>query len=90
MLRRSPTESRPPSDYRLAWSGDWYDVWQRPEAAVSPVAEHLPLGDGLQPGAVPDCAEVERLAAVAGDGGRLAAVVRPPVRQRERGPRHRA
>ena len=79
VLRRSPTESRPASDYRLAWGGDWYDVWQRPEAAASPVAEHLPLGDGLQPGAVPDCAEVERLAAVAGDGGQLAAVVRPPV-----------
>ena len=27
----------------------------------------------------PDCADVVRLAAVAGDGGRLAAVVRPPV-----------
>ncbi len=79
VLRRSPTESRPASDYRLAWSGDWYDVWQRPEAAASPVAEHLPLGDGLQPGSVPDCAEVERLAAVAGDGGQLAAPVRPPV-----------
>ena len=43
------------------------------------MAEHLPLGDGLQPGAVPDCADVDRLAAVAGDGGQLAAVVRPPV-----------
>jgi hypothetical protein len=79
VLRRSPTESRPASDYRLAWSGDWYDVWQRSESVASPVVEHLPLGEGLQPGAVPDCAEVERLAAVAGDGGQLAAVVRPPV-----------
>ena len=43
------------------------------------MVEHLPLGDGLQPGAVPACADVERLAAVAGDGGRLAAAVRPPV-----------
>jgi hypothetical protein len=79
VLRRSPTDSRPPSDYRLAWSGDWYDVWQRPEAVASPIIEHVPLGEGIQPGAVPDCAEVERLAGVAGEGGRLAAVVRPPV-----------
>ena len=79
VLRRSPTESRPPSDYRLVWQGDWYDVWQRPELAASPVAEHLPLGEGLDPAAVPDCAEVERLADAAGDGGRLAAVVRPLV-----------
>ena len=34
---------------------------------------------GAQPAAVPDCSEVDRLAAVAGDGGQLAAVVRPPV-----------
>ena len=79
VLRRSPNDSRPPSDYQLAWSGDWYDVWQRADTTASPVAEHLPLGEGIQPGAVPDCAEVERLAGVAGEGGRLAAAVRPPV-----------
>ena len=58
-----------------------------PEAVASPVAEHLPIGDGLRPGAVPDCAEVERLAAVAGDDGRLATVVRPGRRHRGRCPR---
>ena len=30
VLRRGPAASRPPSDYRLAWSGRWYEVWQRP------------------------------------------------------------
>ncbi len=29
VLRRSPLASRPPADYRLAWSGRFYDVWQR-------------------------------------------------------------
>ena len=76
MLRRSPAESRPPSDYRLVSSGRWYDVWQR-DGAASQVLEHLPLGDGAQPAAVPDCSEVDRLARVAGPGGRLAAVERP-------------
>ena len=45
VLRRSPAESRPPSDYRLVSSGRWYDVWQR-DGAASQVLEHLPLGDG--------------------------------------------
>ncbi len=78
VLRRSPLESRPPSDYQLVSSGRWYDVWQRPEPAPANVLEHLPLGDGVQPAAVPDCAEVERLAGLAGQGGRIAAVIRRP------------
>ena len=76
VLRRSPADSRPPSDYRLVSSGRWYDVWQR-DAAARQVLEHLPLGDGAQPAAVPDCSQVERLARVAGPDGRLAAVERP-------------
>jgi hypothetical protein len=76
VLRRSPTESLPPSEYRLVLSGRWYDVWQR-DGATSQVLEHLPLGEGTQPAAVPDCSEVDRLARVAGPGGRLAAVERP-------------
>jgi hypothetical protein len=76
VLRRSPAESRPPSDYRLVSTGRWYDVWQR-DPAASQVMEHVPLGDGTQPAAVPQCSEVERLAGVAGPRGRLAAVERP-------------
>ena len=37
----------------------------------------MPLGEGAQPAAVPDCSEVDRLARVTGPGGRLAAVERP-------------
>lgn len=76
VLRRSPVESRPPSDYRLRWTGRWYELWQRDDRAPR-VLEHVPLGGGSQPAAVPDCSEVERLARVAGPRGRLAAVDRP-------------
>ena len=61
VLRRSPTESRPPSPYVLRQVGRYYEVWQRP-LSYRPVLEHLPLGDAMHPGAVPDCAAVRRLA----------------------------
>ena len=65
VLARSPSESRPPSVYRLVWSGRYYDVWQRPDA-YPPILAHTPLGDAVQPGGVPACSEVMRLAALAG------------------------
>jgi hypothetical protein len=47
VTRRSPAESRPPSNYRLAWQGSYYDLWQRNEdPAASPLA-HVPLGESL-------------------------------------------
>ena len=79
VLARSPSESRPPSVYSLVWSGRYYDVWQRPNA-YSPILAHTPLGDSVQPGSVPACSEVVRLAGIAGPSGRLAAPPRvPPV-----------
>ena len=79
VLPRSPSESRPPSSFRLVWSGRFYDVWQRAGGAPT-ILEHLPLGTGDQAAAVPSCAEVMRLSAVAARaGGRLAAVRRPPA-----------
>jgi hypothetical protein len=78
VLRRSPLASRPPSIYRLVFEGDFYEVWQRPPPPLG-VVEHHSLGTKLEPGAVPDCREVRRLAGIAGPGGRLAAVVRPPA-----------
>ncbi len=76
VLRRSPAQSRPPSDYRLTRRGEYYDVWQRPPGRTRPIAEHLSLGDFEDPAGVPGCGEVLRLAGVAGPGGRLAAVER--------------
>jgi len=76
VLRRSPAQSRPPSAYSLVERGDYYNVWQREPGAAAEIAEHLPLGDENDPGAVPACAEVRRLAAVAGPGGTVVAARR--------------
>src|SRR5204863_1624936 len=78
VLRRSPVESRPPSIYRLVWSGRWYEVWQRPESGSPRILEHLSLGNDVDPGVVPSCAEVLKLARLPGVA-RLAAVGRPGV-----------
>jgi hypothetical protein len=51
VLRRSPTESRPPAPYRLVWQGRWYEVWQR-EAGDAVLAH---LGGHLAPGRVTPC-----------------------------------
>jgi len=73
VLRRSPTSSRPPAAYELAWSGDFYDVWQRAPAPMGAPAR-LPLGSRRDPAAKPRCRDVRRLAA---RGSALAAATRP-------------
>ena len=79
VLRRSPSASRPPSTYRLAWRGRYYEVWQRP-AAFPSILEHLSLGDEVQPAATPRCVDVLRLGRLAARlSGRLATVERPQV-----------
>ncbi len=61
VLRRSPAASRPPSPYRLAWRGRFYDVWiKRPRSPVP--LDHLALGTEVDPASVPRCADVLRLA----------------------------
>ena len=78
VLRRSPSASRPPSSYELVWRGRHYEVWQRPDSEAG-ILRHLPLGDSVQPGAIPACADVLQLAALAGPSGLLASVARDPV-----------
>jgi hypothetical protein len=70
VLRRSPAQSRPPSVYALARRGEYYEVWQRPPDALATIAQHLPLGDFEDPGAVPECSQVRELA---GSGATVAA-----------------
>jgi hypothetical protein len=65
VLRRSPTASRPPLPYRLAWSEKYYEVWQRPDVLTGRPAETMPLGDRTDPAAVPDCNQVLGLDLVA-------------------------
>jgi hypothetical protein len=74
VLRRGPAASRPPSVYRLAWSGRYYEVWQRPQPPARTILEHLPLGNDNQAAAVPPCAAVLRLG---GLGGTLTTATRP-------------
>ena len=78
VLGRSPRTSRPPADYRLAYRGRYYDVWERTATPV--VLSHIPLGGGLYPDAVPSCPLVLRTAAQAArEHARLAYVDREPV-----------
>jgi hypothetical protein len=70
--RRSPSASRPPGPYRLAWHGRYYDVWVKRMNAPPPL-DHLPLGSEVDPAGVPRCASVLSLAGEAGEGGRLVA-----------------
>lgn len=84
VLRRSPVRSRPPSPYRLAWSGESYEVWQRPLVPAGLPPEHLALGEGeLRPAEVPDCSEVGGLGLLALNNGakdvRLLAARHAPV-----------
>jgi hypothetical protein len=74
VLRRSPVQSRPPAAYRLVWSGDSYEVWQRPPGPAA--SERLALGSERDPLAVPRCADVAALARSASRGS-LVAATRP-------------
>jgi hypothetical protein len=76
VLRRSPSESRPPPAYRLVYHGHWYDVWQRPPNLGSNAIASLPLGRGLQAGAIPPCG---RILALRRGAARLQAAVRAPT-----------
>ncbi|TMK38698.1 MAG: hypothetical protein E6G56_13605 [Actinobacteria bacterium] len=81
VLPRSPAVSRPPSPYRLAWSGRYYRVWQRPEPVTPAVYGHLPLGNSVDPTGVASCPQILDLARLArARGGQLAAVApQPPL-----------
>jgi len=73
LTRRDPTVSEPPSAYRLAWQGVYYQVWARRPGAPAAI-DHL----GLSSTHPVQCSSVRRLARVAIiDGGRLVAAVAP-------------
>jgi hypothetical protein len=78
VIRRSPAASRPPSPYQPVAQGRYYEVWQRPASGSATIVEHLSLGDRFHAAAIPNCADVLRLAQEAGTNGRVAAAVRPP------------
>jgi hypothetical protein len=87
VLRRSPTASRPPSVYTRTMTTGSYEVWQRPPGSEGRIVEHLALNGTDTPLGTPECAEVQRLARVAGPGGRLLASTLPAPAIHALGPR---
>ena len=75
VVRRSPSQSRPPSAYRLIRAGDYYEAWQR-DPDVTTLPARLPLGDAVNPYGVPKCADVRALAR---QGDLIAAAGEPPL-----------
>jgi len=63
VLGRSPVVSRPPADYRLAYEGRYYEVWQR--TSTPRVLAHISLTGGLGPSPAPGCATITRTGAIA-------------------------
>ncbi len=74
ILGRSPVVSRPPANYRLAYRGRYYDVWQRTSSPT--VIQHLPFTNGGAGPAPPaSCRTITATAAAAArDHARLAYV----------------
>ncbi|HEU4736888.1 MAG TPA: hypothetical protein VFS48_07690, partial [Solirubrobacterales bacterium] len=81
VLRRSPSQSRPPFPYVLKKRDDHYEVWQRGEigAPAYGLTEHLGFGSGLDPGGTPTCQTIEGLAERATQGALLVAALAPPM-----------
>ena len=76
VMRRSPRWSRPPGNFQLVWSGRYYSVWRRTGPAPR---LHVPLGTGMQPGAVASCRAVRPIADQAMRAGAvLKYAARPP------------
>lgn len=77
LLQRSPFESRPPANYRLVYSGKYYEVWRRGQGRV---LDHLGAGATWSAAGDVRCTAVRKLAAAARRGGaRLAVAAAPRV-----------
>ena len=75
VLQRSPSASRPPSNYRLAYSKRFYEVWQQDIAAKN-ITEHISFGNISTAGEVPSCSRLKTIAERAGTGAFITTVVR--------------
>ncbi|MGA2321765.1 MAG: hypothetical protein ABSG95_13655 [Solirubrobacteraceae bacterium] len=74
VTRRDPAASRPPSAYDLLWQGAYYEVWRRRPGAASAIA-HVALGGPLRV----QCAQIARLARLAGARGAELVAARSPT-----------
>ena len=78
VLRKSPTASRPPLNYDLAWSGRHYEVWQRSKKNIHIVAT-LPLGNNFYPYQRPTCDQVAAFLSPKVKGEKVYVAYRNPV-----------
>jgi hypothetical protein len=79
IIRRGPTQSRPPANYARVWQGRFYDVWRR--QATPRVLAHKPMGPTvLKPAAKVTERTARRWGRKARSlGGRIAYVKRRPM-----------
>lgn len=76
VVRRSPLKSRPPSPFRLAWRGLYYDVWRRDPSAPAPLLRE-PLGAGPLAATRPTCRAIGTFVRRAREVGAAQLVVAP-------------
>jgi hypothetical protein len=74
VTRRDPAADRPPSAYRLAWQGAYYQVWRR-APGVAPALVH----EALTGAPAAQCSEIGRVASVRRKGTRVIAAQAPDL-----------
>ncbi|HUA73412.1 MAG TPA: hypothetical protein VL988_01500 [Solirubrobacteraceae bacterium] len=74
VTRRDPGAATPPAAYRLAWRGDYYEVWAR-RADARPALVHVPADEAKRP--LP-CARVLRTVGLARSHGAVAVAALAP------------
>jgi hypothetical protein len=75
--RRSPSASRPPASFELAYANRYYEAWRR--RSEPRVVEHMGLQRLHRATDRPACSRVRELADRARPGDRLVAAGRPPI-----------
>lgn len=78
VLRKSPTASRPPLNFELAWSGKHYEVWKRVDKGVV-IKATLPLGNNFYPALIPTCDQVTTFLSQKAAGDKVFAAYRNKV-----------
>jgi hypothetical protein len=77
VMRRSPTASRPPSNYRLVYLSTYYEVWQREQPATTVYAHVSLRGTADEDHHAAVCASVVATARRAGPAAQIAYMPTP-------------
>ena len=75
--RRSPSESRPPANFRLIYSNYFYEVWKRTSSPH--VLAHLPLQEQYSAYAPVSCSQLQAMVRHAPAGSSLVLAQSPPT-----------